>query len=88
MPGDEQRQAILAALDQAVNERDRVLEIVGSADSANEVTAALAATFDWTEEQAQAVAHLRLLQLSRGERAAIATELERFRALLSSPPAR
>src|SRR3954447_1438259 len=80
----EERVRILAAIDQALEDRITVLQLIGESEDRTQAREALMARFGWDKAESTAVLALQLHRASRDERERIAEELHRTRELLNS----
>lgn len=82
----EDRVRILAAVSQALENREAVLRLVGEAEDRDRAREALMVEYDWDKVGATAVLDLRVEQVTRGERQRITEELAEIRARLKTLP--
>jgi DNA gyrase/topoisomerase IV subunit A len=75
---------ILAAIDQALEDRVTVLQLIGESEDRTRAREALMARFGWDKVESTAVLDLQLHRASRDERERIAEELHRTRELVKT----
>jgi DNA gyrase/topoisomerase IV subunit A len=75
---------ILAAIDQALEDRVTVLQLIGESEDRTRAREALMARFGWDKVESTAVLDLQLHRASRDERGRIAEELHRTRELVKT----
>ena len=80
----EERVRILAAIDQALEDRVTVLQLIGESEDRTLAREALMARFGWDKVESTAVLDLQLHRASRDERERITEELQRTRELLKT----
>jgi DNA gyrase/topoisomerase IV subunit A len=80
----EERVRILAACDQALEDRVTVLQLIGESEGRTQAREALMARFGWDKVESTAVLDLQLHRASRDERGRIAEELHRTRELVKT----
>jgi DNA gyrase subunit A len=78
------RERILTAMSQALEDRVTVLQLVGEAEDRDRAREALMAAYGWDKVESTAVLDLELHRVSRNERERIAEELHETRARLKA----